>query len=50
MTEIVNLQVIIDTIGFMLVLSVPIGVMFGVVSKVVNFFFSMAFGDRNIKL
>ncbi len=48
--ENVSLQIIIDTIAFMLVLSVPIALFFGFAAKIVNFFFSMAFGERRIKL
>lgn len=48
--ENVSLQIIIDTISFMLELSIPIALFFGFTTKIVNFFFSMAFGEKRIKL
>ena len=50
MPETVNLQIIIDTVAFMLTLSVPFAFFLGMSARIVNFFFSMVFGDRNIKL
>lgn len=48
--ETINFQIIIDTIALMVALSVPIALFFGFSARIVNFFFSMVFGDRNIKL
>lgn len=49
MMETVSLQVIIDTIAYMLTISVPIGILFGMASKLTNMFFSMAFGEKKVR-
>lgn len=50
MQETLNYQVIIDLVVLFLSLSVPIGIVFGITEKLLNLFYSMVFGDKNIRL
>lgn len=50
MPQNINYQVVINTIGLFLAISVPIGIVLGITEKLANLFFSMVFGERNIKL
>lgn len=43
-------QQIIDLAGVVLTYSVPIGVAFGLAEKACNLFFSMAFGEKRIRM
>lgn len=45
-----NYQTIIDLAGTVVAYALPIGIVFGVVEKVLNLFFSLAFGSKNIKM
>jgi hypothetical protein len=45
-----NYQEIINTLGLFVAISLPIGILFGMTSKIINLFLSLAFGERNIKL
>lgn len=44
------LQLVIELCGNILAYSVPIGLAFGLAEKACNLFFSMAFGEKRIKL
>lgn len=43
-------QQIVDIIAEFLKVSLPIGITFGLIQKLVNLFMSSAFGSKNIKL
>jgi hypothetical protein len=44
------LQQMINLCGTILTYSVPIGIAFGLAEKACNLFFSMAFGDKRVRL
>ncbi len=50
MLEELSYQLIINLIGQMMLVSMPIGILFGLTEKLINLFFSMAFGSKNIKI
>ena len=43
-------QTIINLAGTVISYSLPIGIVFGVAEKVLNLFFSLAFGAKNIRM
>lgn len=45
-----NYQTIVDLIGAFMGYALPIGILFGLSEKLVNLFFSIAFGSKTIKL
>lgn len=50
MLETLNYQSIIELIAIFIAVALPIALFFGFAVKMVNFFLSMAFGERQVKL
>ena len=46
----VNYQQVVDILVVAITLAVPIGFIFGVVEKIINMFFSFAFGKNKVSL
>lgn len=45
-----NYQIIIDMAVTFIMISMPIGILFGITEKLIKLFLSFVFGDRTIKL
>ncbi|MEM0173560.1 MAG: hypothetical protein QXI16_03525 [Sulfolobaceae archaeon] len=50
MIQSINYQGIVDIVGVILLVSTPIGLVFGISGKLANMFFSMVFGEKRVKL
>ena len=45
-----NYQTLIDLVGVCVKNALPIGIVFGIAEKMLNLFFSLAFGAKNIRM
>lgn len=45
-----NYQVIVELVATYIMISLPIGILFGLAGKLINMFLSAVFGDKTIKM